>query len=57
MKSLIKKNSLDSSFIKILKEIFKVKSTNNINSANEKNKGKRIEKNELDYFEYTYLSV
>jgi hypothetical protein len=48
--SSIKKDSLESSFIQILKGILKVKSTN------KKSKGNRIKKNELDYFEYTYIS-
>jgi len=56
MKSSIIKQSLESSFIQILRGIFKVKSTSSIKSTNEKSKGNRIKKNELDYFEYTYLS-
>ena len=56
MKNSVRKDSLESSFIQILKGIFKVNSTNSIKSINKKSKGNRIKKNELDYFEYTYLS-
>ena len=56
MKSSIKKDSLESSFIQIFQGIFKVKRTTSINSTNKDSKGNRIRKNELDYFEYTYLS-
>ena len=56
MKSSIKKDSLESSFNQILRGIFKVKSSNNIKSSDTKSKEIRIKKNELDYFEYMYLS-
>jgi hypothetical protein len=56
MRSSIKTDSLESSFIQILKGIFKVKSTNITRSTNKKRKGNKIKKNELDYFEYTYFS-
>lgn len=56
MKSSIKKDSLDSIFIQILKGIFKVKCSNSIKSINKKSRGNSIKKNELDYFEYTYIS-
>ena len=56
MKSSIKKDSLESSFIQVLKGIFKVKNTNSIKITNRKSKGNRIKKNELDYFQYTYIS-
>ena len=56
MKNSLRKDSLESSFIQILKGIFKVNTTNSIKSINKKSKGNRIKKNELDYFEYTYLS-
>ncbi len=39
MKSLLKKNSLESSFIQILKGIFKVNNTNNIKDTDKKTTG------------------
>lgn len=56
MKFSILKDSLESRFIQILKGIFKVKSIGRITNTNKKIKKERIKKNELDYFEYTYLS-
>ena len=50
MKSQIKTDSLVAKIIQILKGLFNVKSTN------KKSKGNRIKKNELDYFEYTYIN-
>ena len=56
MKSSIRTDSFESSFIQILKGIFKVESTNSIKTANKKGKKNEIKRNELDYFEYTYFS-
>lgn len=56
MESSIRKHSLESIFIQIIKGIFKVKCSNSIRRINKKSKGIRIKKNELDYFEYIYLS-
>lgn len=56
MESSIRKHSLESIFIQIIKGIFKVKCSNSIKRINNKSKGVRIKKNELDYFEYIYLS-
>ncbi len=50
------KNSMESYFTYILKGIFKVKSTSSIKSFDREGERNRIKKNELDYFEYTYLS-
>jgi hypothetical protein len=54
MESSIKKDSIESIFIQILKLIFKVKNSTSKKSINKKSKGIRIMKNELDYFDYTY---
>ena len=57
MKSQIKMDSLDTRFIQILKGLFNVKCTNiSIKSINKNSKRNRIKKNELDYFEYTYIN-
>ncbi|MFT4536104.1 MAG: hypothetical protein ACI9P5_003478 [Saprospiraceae bacterium] len=56
MKSSIKKGSSESVFIQILKGIFNVKASNCIKIINKKRKELTIKKNELDYFEYTYIS-
>jgi hypothetical protein len=56
MENQIKTNPLAPKYIQILKVLFNVKSTNNIKNINKKSSGNRIKKNELDYFEYTYIN-
>jgi hypothetical protein len=56
MENQIKTNPLVPKYIQILKVLFNVKSTNNIKNINKKSKGNKINKNELDYFEYTYIN-
>jgi hypothetical protein len=56
MKSPISTNSIKSGFIDILKGIFNENSSNGISSSNNKSEVDRINKNELDYFAYTYIT-
>jgi hypothetical protein len=53
MKSQIKMDFLGSKLIQFFKVLLNVK---RIGTANEKSKGKKLKKNELDYFEYTYIT-
>ena len=56
MKSSNKKVFDESIFIQFIEGIFNVKSTNCIMECNKQSKENSIKKNELDYFEYTYIS-
>ena len=56
MGNSIRKHSLESTFLQIIKGIFKIKSSNCINRITKKSKEISIKRNELDYFEYIYLS-